>query len=157
MQWLDDPPAGAAGLTAVDGQTVDVPARLPQLAATWTAAGAPLLPAGQPAAPCRGVWTLRPLHRSRHVRVDARGPEARALAARRGWLTNSPGLWLALRTDDSGRVHVGWWRHDPRCQRRHVGHSVRRRYGRAGRVGPVAGWAGPSANWTCRRWTGVGR
>ncbi|MEZ4560992.1 MAG: lamin tail domain-containing protein, partial [Caldilineaceae bacterium] len=100
VQWLDDPPAGAAGLTAVDGQTVDVPARLPQLAATWTAAGAPLLPAGNSPPPMPGRVDAAP--RFTGLATSALTPEAlsAALAARRGWLTNSPGLWLALRTDD---------------------------------------------------------
>ncbi|MEZ4580867.1 MAG: lamin tail domain-containing protein [Caldilineaceae bacterium] len=156
VQWLDDPPAGAASLTAVDGQTVDVPARLPQLAATGPRQAHRCCPPATARRPMPGRVEAAPLHRSRHVRVDARGPEARRSqpGAAGSPIVRVSGSPCAQTTARPGPR--GW------AARSRLPTPSRWRFStatlRASRPGwPVAGWAGPSASWTCRRWTGVGR
>ena len=96
-----------ASTTPVDGRTplfaadeLYAPGGLTGLYARWAAAGQPLLPAGNHNLPIRGAGDTR-LRYTGLVAADG-SPSALlgAMAARRGWLTSSPGLWLTLRTGE---------------------------------------------------------
>jgi hypothetical protein len=82
--------------------SVDAPDDLPSLYNSWLEAGAPLLPAGNANPPLPNSLPPAPRYSGLAVAsVDVTGVQ-QALAARRGWLTSSPGLWLTLRAERSG-------------------------------------------------------
>ena len=65
---------------------------------TWQTAGRPLIPAGNALPVSDGLGEDAPRHTGLAVeRLDEHGV-SEAVAARRGWLTSSVGLWLTLRT-----------------------------------------------------------
>lgn len=92
------PTDGRTPLFAADD--LYAPGGLVGLYERWLAAGQPLLPAGNQNPPLRGIGETR-LRYTGLVAPDA-SPAAllAAMAARRGWLTSSPALWLTLRSTD---------------------------------------------------------
>ena len=100
---VEEPPA-IPNLYAIraDRLSADHPGSLVQ---SWQTAGRPQLPAGNAVPPSDGVGAAQPRYTGLAVgRVDQAGV-LEAVAARRGWLTSTPGMWLTLRTQ--GGVWMG--------------------------------------------------
>lgn len=103
-QWQESDPPVNNRITALAADTVTAPGALVALYKAWFIAAAPLLPAGNADPVLPGV--VAPTSRYTGLAVasaDLAGIQA-AVAARRGWLTSKPGLWLtlhALLPDDS--------------------------------------------------------
>lgn len=95
-QWQEKTPPTHNKIIAIVADTVTAPGALATLYKAWFAAGSPLLPAGNADPPLPGVVAPAPRYTGLTVAsLDAPGIQS-ALAARRGWLTNKPGLWLTL-------------------------------------------------------------
>jgi predicted extracellular nuclease len=108
-QWQSNDPPVVASVPAIAADDAGAPGDLTSLSKSWLAAGAPLLPAGNANPPLPGA--IEPLPRYTGLVVnhpDTAGVLA-ALAARRGWLTNAPGLWLTLQIEQAAgsRVWMG--------------------------------------------------
>ena len=92
-------PPSIARLAAIAADAVRVDDVSP-LYENWRATGRPLLPAGNSNPPADGLGAEVPRYTGLAVeRADAASVLA-AVAARRGWLTSAPGLWLSLRVQD---------------------------------------------------------
>jgi hypothetical protein len=116
LSWADllDFLAGQGGLAqALDGEApvddalaivaadeVEAPGGVGALPAAWLAAGTPLLPAGNTNPPLPGTLPAAPRYTGLAVQDTSTGSLQAALAARRGWLTSTPSLWLTLQTAD---------------------------------------------------------
>jgi hypothetical protein len=87
---------------------ISAPGGLGPLQALWQTVEMPLLPAGNTTPPLPGSSVLAP-HYTGLIATHAE-PSALidALGARRGWLTSSPGLWLALYTSSNETGDNEW-------------------------------------------------
>ncbi len=103
LQWQDGVVPDASVVAAVAADTITAPGTISRLYSAWRAAEAPLLPAGNAAPPQPGQLLSAPRYTGLVTQSnDAAGIRA-ALSARRGWLTNRPGLWLTLaQLDEQG-------------------------------------------------------
>ena len=84
-------------LTADDA---GAPGDLADLQRCWRTTGVPLLPAGNSAPPLPGSVAIRPHYTGLAAAANEVNALLTALAARRGWLTSAPGLWLTLQSAD---------------------------------------------------------
>ena len=105
-QWLSSPPDSLSPIIALAADPSHIPADLPLLFHSWNALGLPAIPAGNTAPPLPGMTDPTPAFTGLAVSVTDEPGIMEALAARRGWLTNAPGVWLTLRatgqdTDDA--------------------------------------------------------
>lgn len=96
-QWQAATAPLDAAIPALNADTLTVPDSLTGLVKRWRAIGAPLLPAGNsnPSLPS-AVYTA-PRYTGLAVSAKDSGAIQEALVHRRGWLTNHPGLALAMR------------------------------------------------------------
>jgi hypothetical protein len=109
LQWqAGDWPATQA-LPALAADTVSAPGALTKLYHAWRTAGYPLLPAGNAAPPLPGAVLATPRYSGLLVQQTDAAALNTALNVHRGWLTNSPGLWLtvAQRTADNTVTWMG--------------------------------------------------
>ncbi len=106
-QWRSQPLPKGSPLIALPGDGLAVPQDLPALAQGWRSAGAPLLPAGNSLPPLPGIVEPAPRFTGLAVRALDEPGIMEALAARRGWLTDTPGLWITLRTEGREQVWMG--------------------------------------------------
>lgn len=79
--------------------TVSAPGSLTALQKVWQSVKSPLLPAGNTTPLLPGGSALSPHYTGLAATNAGSAALLEALAARRGWLTSSPGLWLTLRTE----------------------------------------------------------
>ncbi|MBX3010617.1 MAG: lamin tail domain-containing protein [Caldilineaceae bacterium] len=108
-QWQGRQPPAHARLALLAADQVSAPDTLAALYQAWFAAAAPLLPVGNAAPALPGV--VAPTNRYTGLAVTAvnAGALQEAMAARRGWVTSTPGLWLTLRAQrpDGSRHWMG--------------------------------------------------
>jgi hypothetical protein len=98
-QWQSKevPTVGTVPSFAAD--EADAPGALTLLLNRWNSTGLPLLPAGNANPPLPGAASPTPRYTGLAVTGLDQTSLLVALAARRGWLTNSPGLWLTLQAE----------------------------------------------------------
>ncbi len=101
-QWLDGALPSDPLLPALAVDTVQVPDSLHRLAKSWQTAGRPLLPAGNSGPTLPGAVPATPRYTGLAVADERVGALHEAIAARRGWITNRPGLWLAMQLTPAG-------------------------------------------------------
>ncbi len=101
-QWQGDEAFGSPNIVALAADRVSAPENLSSLYASWIEVGAALLPAGNAEPPLPDRAPPAPAYTGLAVATVDAGGVREALSARRGWLTNSPGLWLTLRAEQDG-------------------------------------------------------
>ncbi len=108
-QWQTKNPPNHRAITAMAADGVTAPGALAALYKAWSTAGTPLLPAGNANPPVAGVIDPAPRYTGLAVASPDLAGIQGALVARRGWLTNRPGLWLTLRAElpDGSRRWMG--------------------------------------------------
>ena len=108
-QWQTKNPPSHSAITAIAADAVTAPGALAALYKAWSTAGAPLLPVGNASPPVAGVVDPAPRYTGLAVASPDLAGIQGALAARRGWLTSRPGLWLTLRAElpDNTRRWMG--------------------------------------------------
>ena len=84
----------------LQADAVSAPGNLAALQAAWQESATPLLPAGNTTPLLPGSSALAPHFTGLAAANGDAAALLEAVAARRGWLTSSPGLWLTLRTAD---------------------------------------------------------
>lgn len=95
---VDEPPM-LARIVAVRADAVAAPGSLTALQKGWKVSGQPWLPAGNVTPPLPGLLA-GPVRVTGVAATSADLPGIlAALAARRGWLASTPGLWLTLRSE----------------------------------------------------------
>jgi hypothetical protein len=94
VQWQDGTVPGAVSALAADHITA--PGTIATLYRAWRSAQTPLLPAGNAAPPQPGQLLSAPRYTGLITQSSNAAGLRAAVAARRGWLTNRPGLWLTL-------------------------------------------------------------
>ncbi|MEZ4683867.1 MAG: lamin tail domain-containing protein [Caldilineaceae bacterium] len=111
IQWQDGTLPATGPLSALAADQISVPESLSTLYKQWRSAGTPLLPSGNANPPVPGALAPAPRYTGLVIEqsiadTDAAAALKRALAARRGWLTNTPGLWLTLaQQQNDGSLH----------------------------------------------------
>ncbi|RLT36917.1 MAG: hypothetical protein DWI57_14235, partial [Chloroflexi bacterium] len=103
-QWTESnvPPASAESVVALAADGLSVPGGLPAFSRRWQTG--PLLPAGNAQPPVAGEAEANPRYTGLAAWETTETGLREALAARRGWLTNRPGLALTLRAHTSGGI-----------------------------------------------------
>ena len=102
VQWQGRRPPSAAGIVASDGEMLGAISDLKRLEDLWRSADLPLIPAGNSNPPLPGLLEPHPRYSGLAVEGNDGASIRRALAARRGWLTTRPGIWLTLGADVAG-------------------------------------------------------
>ncbi|MBP8107327.1 MAG: hypothetical protein KAZ38_06920, partial [Caldilineaceae bacterium] len=101
LQWLSANPPTDPAVVAIPGDDVAATGGWTALARQWAESGAAWLPAGNSNPTLPGEVDPAPHFSGLAVTQADQTGILQALAARRGWLTNRPGLWLTLRTDQA--------------------------------------------------------
>ncbi len=103
-QWLTSgvPPGSAKVVVALAGDNLAVPGGLPAFSSRWQSG--PRLPAGNAQPPVTGAAEPNPRYTGLAAADTTESGLLEALAARRGWLTNRPGLALTLRAQTVGGI-----------------------------------------------------
>ncbi|MCX6044833.1 MAG: lamin tail domain-containing protein [Chloroflexi bacterium] len=98
-QWQNADPPSATSITAIAADDSAAPGALTTLYKQWQATNAALLPAGNANPPLPGA--IDPAPRYTGLAVTSLDPASvlQAMAAHRGWLTSSPGLWLTVKAE----------------------------------------------------------
>ncbi|MBI3957357.1 MAG: lamin tail domain-containing protein, partial [Chloroflexi bacterium] len=108
-QWTASttPSSSAGQIVALAADNLAIPSGLPALSKKWQ--DAPYLPAGNAQPPVAGASAPNPRYTGLAVEGETEAALRAALAARRGWLTNRPGLALTLQahTATDGVVWMG--------------------------------------------------
>ncbi|MCB0186143.1 MAG: lamin tail domain-containing protein [Caldilineaceae bacterium] len=105
-QWVDGAYPTAHEIAAIAADQITAPDTLKTLYRAWRTANAPLLPAGNAGPPEPGRVPPTPRYTGLLVSAHEVTAIQEALYARRGWLTNRPGLWLTLATERQGNVEA---------------------------------------------------
>ncbi|NJN81869.1 MAG: lamin tail domain-containing protein [Caldilineaceae bacterium] len=107
VQWVSDENTRGSAVVTFAADDVSAPDRLGVLYDRWTDLGAPLLPAGNTNPPAPGVIAPAPRYTGLAVVNRDVASIRSALAARRGWLTSAPGLWLSMNVEEASGAR-GW-------------------------------------------------
>lgn len=105
-QWIDGTHPNSAAIPALSADNIMAPGSLRTLTNAWRDAASPLLPAGNTNPPLPGELNPSPRYTGLAVNSQDSNAILAALTARRGWLTNRPGLWLTLRVE--GNAGTQW-------------------------------------------------
>lgn len=100
-QWRAKAPLDATQLVAIGADALEVPGNLENLYKLWASAGRPLLPAGNSNPPLPGAVDAAPRYTGLAVTAPDQASVLEAVAARRGWLTSAPGLWLTMQAEQA--------------------------------------------------------
>ncbi len=98
-QWQSADPPAAPNITAIAADDITAPGAITALYKRWLATNRALLPAGNANPPLPGAIDPAPRYTGLAVTSLDQTSVLQAMAAHRGWLTNSPGLWLTLKAE----------------------------------------------------------
>lgn len=105
-QWQAGNMPSAVPVVSTGADDINVPDRLNRVFSDWAAAALPLLPAGNSNPTLPGMMNPAPRYTGLAVSSLNVGDVHAAIAARRGWVTSQPGLWLTL----GATLETGEWR-----------------------------------------------
>ncbi|HMN28330.1 MAG TPA: lamin tail domain-containing protein, partial [Caldilineaceae bacterium] len=105
-QWQGKDLANTAGFAAVAADTINAADNLAALYKLWASSNQPLLPAGNSNPPLPGAVEPTPHYTGLAVASADLAALQEAMALRRGWLTNAPGLWLTLAAEMPNGEHT---------------------------------------------------
>ncbi|CAN5675080.1 hypothetical protein BH10CHL1_BH10CHL1_27260 [soil metagenome] len=116
-QWQSADPPAAANIIALTADDITAPGELTTLYKRWLATNAALLPAGNANPPLPGAIDPAPRYTGLAVTGLDQTSVLQAMAAQRGWLTSTPGLWLTVKaTLENGEEQWMGSRLDPSNQ-----------------------------------------